>query len=392
MPLTNVSTLGFGRPCFDDEHETYRESFRRFLQRHVEPNLKQWEKDGYFPADLFREAGRAGLLCPGIPAEYGGGGGDVRHQVILHEEYCYLPGGASLESGLTTDFTSYCFLNNGTEEQRAQWLPRMASGEEIIEIAISEADAGSDVQGIKTHAVRDGDDYILNGHKMWITNGPLLTSLLVVARTPAPDGRRTFSMFIVPVNTKGVTHVGPTDLLLKNCSGVSEFFFDDVRIPARDLLGGVEGRGLAAAFAILTLGRICTSARAMATAELALALTLDYTKQRKAFGSRIIDFQNSQFQLAAAAADIAAGRALIDKLISSLPVGTVSDADAATAKYFTTEAEWRVLEICLQLYGGAGFSNDQPISKMWTLGRVHRIYGGTSEIMRTIIARSLIEE
>lgn len=390
MTQESIATLGFGREPFEPEHEAYRESFRRFLQRNVEPNLKQWEKDGYYPADLFREAGKAGLLCPGIPVEYGGGGGDERHQIILHEEHCYLPGGASLESGMTTDFSSYCFLNNGTEEQRQEWLPRMATGEEIIEIAFSEPDAGSDVQGTKTFAVRDGDDYVINGQKMWITNGPLLTSMLVLARTRSKEGRDTFSMFIVPVNTKGVTHSGPTDLLLKNCSGVSEFFFDDVRVPSRNLLGGVEGKGLYAAFSILTLGRVCTSARATSTSELALAMTLDYVKQRKAFGQRIIDFQNTQFQLATVKSDIDACRALTDTAIKALSAKTITDVQAATAKYFATEAQWRVLDTCLQLYGGAGFSNEQHISKMWALGRVYRVYGGTSEIMRDIIARSLM--
>lgn len=390
MDQNGLVTLGFGRTPFESEHDAYRESLRRFFQRNVEPNVKQWEKDGFFPAELFREAGSAGLLCPGMPEEYGGGGGDVRHQIVLHEEHCYSPAGASLESGLTTDFTAYCFLNNGTPEQCAEWLPKMASGEEIIEIAISEPDAGSDIQGTKTHAVRDGDDYVINGQKIWITNGPILTTLLVIAKTRADDGREAMSMFIVPADAKGITRSGPTDLLLKNCGGVSEFYFDDVRVPARDLLGGVEGKGMHAAYSILKIGRVATSSRAMATSELALAMTLDYVKQRKAFGQRIIDFQNTQFQLASAATDIAAGRALVDKAIQELADGTIPDIEAAKTKLFCSEAEWRVLEICLQLFGGAGFSNEHPISKMWTLGRVHRVYGGTSEIMRMMIARSMV--
>lgn len=390
--LQDRASMGFGRHCFDEEHEAYRDAFRKFLQRQVAPNLRQWERDGFFPAELFAEAGKSGLLCPGIPTEYGGGGGDLRHQVVLHEEYCYLPGGAALEAGLTTDFTSYCFLNNGTEDQRREWLPQMASGEQIIEIAMSEADAGSDVQGTKSYAVRDGDDYILDGRKMWISNGPILTSILVLAKTRGPDDRDSFSMFIVPVDTPGVTHIGPTELLLRSAGGVSEFYFDSVRLPAQSLLGGIEGKGLKAALSLMTLGRVCTSGRAMATSELALSLTIDYVKERKAFGQRVADFQNTQFQLATCYADLVAGRALTDSAIAKLAAGTLSDVDAASAKYFTTEAEWRILDTCLQMHGGTGFGNDHPLSKMWTLGRVHRVYGGTSEIMRAMIARQLLRD
>ncbi|UNK81055.1 acyl-CoA dehydrogenase family protein [Sphingopyxis granuli] len=392
MLKEKLAILGFDRAPFEAEHDAYRESLRRFFQQHAAPNLKLWEKDGFFPQSLFREAGKAGLLCPGIPAEYGGGGGDVRHHVIFHEEGGFTLGGAALETGMSTDITAYCLLNSGTEAQRQQWLPKIAAGEEIMEIAISEPDAGSDVQGIKAQAIRDGEDYILNGQKMWITNGPLLTTLLVVARTPETAGRDIFNMFLVPANAPGVTHVGPTELLIRSAGGVSEFFFDNVRIPKANLLGGVEGKGLAAAFSVLLIGRVCMAARSTATAELALQLTLDHVKERKAFNQRIIDFQNTQFQLAAAAAEIAACRALTDQAITGLYNGTLTDVEAAKAKYFTTEAEWRILDSCFQLFGGAAFSNDHPMSKIWTGGRAHRVFGGTSEIMRTIIARSLMKD
>jgi alkylation response protein AidB-like acyl-CoA dehydrogenase len=384
-----LANIGFGREPFDSEHEQFRETVRRFFQRQVAPNVRQWEKDGFFPAELFREAGKAGLLCSGMPVEYGGGGGDVRHHVILHEEHCFAPSGASLESGLTTDISTYCVFNTGTEEQKKEWIPSIAAGETIIEIGLSEAGAGSDVQGIKTSATRDGGDYIINGHKMWVSNGPILTTLLLLAKTRSADGRDSFSMFIVPMDMKGVTRSKPTDLLLKNCGGVCEVYFDNVRVPARNILGGVEGRGLKAALSMLTTGRVVTSARAMATSELALALTLDFVKQRQAFGQRVFDFQNTQFKLASVATEIAAGRALTDYTIKRLVAGTCDDVSAAKAKLFTSEAEGRILDECLQLHGGAGFSNEQPISKMYTLGRVHRVYGGTSEVMRSIIGRSM---
>lgn len=385
----DISTLGFGRDVFEDEHEAFRETARRFFQREVRPNLKQWEKDGFFPADLFREASKIGLLCPGVPEEYGGAGGDVRYHVIVHEEHCYTPFAVSLESGVTTDISTYCILQCGTEEQKKEWIPSIAAGETICEIGISEADAGSDVQGIKTHAVRDGDDYIINGQKMWLSNGPILTMVLLAAKTKDSEGRDRISMFMVPTDLEGVTVTPAMDLMLKNCGGVSELYLDNVRIPARFLLGGVEGRGLAAAFSMLTLGRVVTSARATATSELTIAMTLEYVKERKAFGKRIFDFQNTQFKLAGAVAETAAARAMTDSAIKKLAEGRCDDVEAVKTKLFTTEAEWRTLDECLQLYGGSGFSNDQAISKMYTLGRVHRVYGGTSEIMREIISRSL---
>jgi len=384
----NIATLGFGRDVFEPEHEAFRETARRFMREKVEPNVREWEKDGFFPAELFREAGRAGLLCAAIPPEYGGGGGDKRHHLILHEEHAYTPAANSLEGGLLTDFVSFALHDWGTEEQRKQWLPFFAEGHGIAEIGLSEPAAGSDAQGIKTYARRDGDDWIINGQKAWITNGPIMTVLFCVARTkPAgePDG---LTIFIVPMNAKGVSRQ-TTDLMVKSCGGVGEIFLDDVRVPKENVLGGVEGRGLKIALDLINVGRVCTGARAVAASEVALELTTEYTKERKAFGQAIFDFQNTQFQLASVATEIAAGRAFVDRAIDQMAKGTLSNADAAKLRLFCSEAEGRIMDICLQLHGGIGYSNEHIISKLYNLARVHRIYGGTSEIMRTIIARSL---
>lgn len=390
MSSSDHSELGYQRPVFSAEHEAFRSTVRRFFQKEVEPNVRQWQQDGFYPAALFRKAGDAGILCAGIPAEYGGGGGDVLHHLILHEEHGFSTAGASLEAGLSTDLTAYVLLNAGTEEQKREWLPKFASGEGIAEVGLSEPSAGSDARGIKTVAKRVGDDYVINGSKMWMSNGPIMSVLFLVAKTEPREGRDQYSMFIVPIKgTPGVTVSKPTELMLKSCGGVAEVFFDNVRIPARNLLGGVEGRGLTAGLGAITLGRMATAARCLAACELALKTTTEYTKNRKAFDQRIFDFQNTQFKLASMKTEIAVGRAFIDEYLKRLAADRLDQVESAMAKLWASELEGRVMDECLQLHGGVGFSDEFPISKMYAFARVHRIYVGTSEIMRTIIARSM---
>ncbi|ATE64642.1 acyl-CoA dehydrogenase family protein [Rhizorhabdus dicambivorans] len=388
MAQSGLATLGFGRDVFEPEHDAFRETMRRFIQREVEPNVRRWEEEGFFPADLFRKAGEAGVLCAGIPAEYGGMGGDVRHHIVMNEELAYSPLAAALEGSLSIDFSSYAILNDGTEEQRREWLPRFARGETIAEIALSEPGAGSDAGAIKTSARRDGGDYIINGQKSWITNGPILTMALVVCRTKTEGDTDGYSMFLVPTDTPGVT-IRETDLMMKSCGGVAEMFLEDVRIPAGNLLGGVEGNGLRSALKLIGLGRVMMASKAIAACEAALEITRDYVHTRRAFGQAIDQFQNTQFKLASISTEIAAGRALADQSIRRYAEGRLSVADGARAKLFCTEVEGRVMDECLQLHGGAGFTNEYPISKMYLLARAHRIYGGTSEIMRDIIYRSM---
>lgn len=390
MSNSGHTELGLNRPVFTEEHEAFRATVRRFFQKEIEPSVRKWQQDGFYPADLFRKAGEAGILCAGIPTEYGGGGGDVLHHLILHEEHGFSPAGASMEAGLATDLTAYVLLNGGTEAQKREWLPKFASGEGIAEVGLSEPSAGSDARGIKTFAKRDGDDYIINGSKMWMSNGPIMTVLFVVTKTEPRDDRDQFSMFIVPIKgTKGVTVSKPTELMLKSCGGVADIFFDNVRIPAANLLGGVEGQGLSAGLGAITLGRMATAARCVAACELALKMTTEYTKNRKAFGQRVFDFQNTQFKLASMKTEIAVARAFVDDYLKRLAEDRLGQVESAMAKLWTSELEGRVMDECLQLHGGVGFSDEFPISKMYAFARVHRIYVGTSEIMRTIIARSL---
>jgi alkylation response protein AidB-like acyl-CoA dehydrogenase len=386
-----AALLGYGREIFQDHHEAFRTTTRRFFQSEVEPNIRQWQKDGFFPAELFRKAGQAGLLCAGIPEEYGGGGGDFLHHAIFYEEHGYSPAGAALEGGLCTDTAAYVMMLGGTEAQRREWLPRFATGEVISEVGVTEGHSGSDVRSIRTNARRDGGDYVLNGSKMWMTNGPIMTMLVVAARTEADATHKGgICMFIVPVKgTKGLTVSKPTELMMKSAGGVAEVFFEDVRIPAANLLGGDEGRGMAAALGTITTARLATAARMLAACDLAFKITVDFVRERKAFGQAIFDFQNTQFKLAQMKTEIAVGRAFLDRLLLRNAGGKCDPVESSMAKLWVSELEGRVMDECVQLHGGAGFSDEYAISKMYALARVHRIYLGTSEIQRLTIARSI---
>lgn len=389
MAVGKIDSLGFNRGVYRDDHDAFRETIRKFIRSEIEPNIRQWEKDGHFPAELFKAAARAGLLAPGIPEDYGGGGGDVLHGVILHEELGYSVAGASLGAGLGTEMIpTYLLYDCGTEQQKRDWLPIFTRGDGIAEVGVTEAGAGSDTWGITTHARPDGDDYIINGQKMWMSNGPILTHLFLVCKTQT-KGRDSTTMFILPLDTEGVSRSSPTDLMAKGCGGVCEVFFDDVRVSAQNILGGEEGSGLKHAFSSVTLARVQNAARAVAASELALELTLDYVKNRRAFGQAVYEFQNTQFKLASVATEIAAARAFVDAGLQKMLGDTLDQVEAAKLKLFCSEMEGRVMDECLQLHGGVGFSNEYPISQMYSHARAHRIYLGTSEIMRLIIGRSL---
>ena len=385
----DMTSLGYGREVFRADHDAHRETTRRFFQRDIEPNVADWERDGLFPAELFRQAGRLGLLCSSISEEYGGAGGDILHHIVLHEEHGYSVAGASLEAGLTTDVTATIVYEGGTDQQRRDWLPGFASGDVIAEVALTEPGAGSDAKAIKTFARRDGEDYVIRGQKAWVSNGPILSLLLLVAQLAEDGGRSRTGLFLLPMDLPGISRSKPSELMMKSCGGTCEVFLDDVRVPARLLLGEREGLGLRHALAGIDLGRVGAAVRAVAACELALSLTVDYTKGRKAFGQTIFDFQNSQFKLATLATEIAAARAFADAVLGKMLAKTATTLDTAKLKLFCTELEGRVMDECVQLHGAAGYSNEYSISKMYAFARVHRIYIGTSEILRSIIGRSL---
>jgi acyl-CoA dehydrogenase len=374
---------------FSDEHRQFRDTVRRFFQREIEPNVRQWERDGIFPRDLFRRAGAAGILQAGIPTEYGGGGGDFLHHVILHEEHGYSVAGASMGGGLGIDGSGYVIYSGGTEEQKREWLPRYASGEVIAEACFTEPQSGSDVAGFRTYARKDGSDYVINGHKIWITNGTLCTMLLVVCKTDPQGGASGMSLFLVDADTKGVSRSRPIETLHKGCANEAEFFFEDVRVPAQRLLGGREGGGFKQVMSVLNDMRIAEGARYLAAAERAFDLTLEYVKDRKAFGQRIFDFQNTQFRLAEMKTELTVGRAFLEGLLRKIKNNSLTAVDSSMAKLWLSELEFRVADQCLQFFGGMGYAHETPISQIWTHARAHRILLGTSEIHRLAVGRSL---
>jgi long-chain-acyl-CoA dehydrogenase len=377
------------REIFSDDHNEFRTTVRRFFRKEVEPHFRDWEKVGTFPAEIFRKAGEAGILQAGMPTEYGGGGGDFLHHVILHEEMGYSIAGASMGGGLGIDGSSYLIYAGGTEAQKREWLPRYASGETIAEACFTEPQSGSDVAGFRTTARRDGDSYVINGNKIWITNGNLCTMVPVVAKTDAQAGKGAMSVFLVDVDTKGVSRGKPIETLHRGCANEAEFFFEDARIPTDRLLGGQEGGGFKQVMGIFNDMRVAEGARYLAASELAFALTLEYVRNRRAFGQRILDFQNTQFRLAELKTELAVGRAFIDRTLAKIPRGTLSAVDASMAKMWLSELEFRVADTCLQLHGGMGYAHASPISQIWTHARVHRILLGTSEIHRVLIGKSL---
>jgi alkylation response protein AidB-like acyl-CoA dehydrogenase len=377
------------RPLLTESHRQFRDTVARFFRDEVEPHVKEWEKVGTFPADLFRTAAKYGLLQAGMPAEYGGMGGDFLHHTILHEGHGFSIGGASIGNGICTDGTSYIILAGGTEEQKKEWIPRFASGEAISEAAFTEPQSGSDVAGTRTFAKRDGSDYVINGSKIWITNGSICTVFPVIARTENSDGTSSISCLIVDADMPGVTVGKPIETAHRGCSIETEVFFEDVRVPADRLLGGTEGGGFRQAMGVINNMRVTEAARFTAAAELAFDLTVDYVKNRRAFGQSIFDFQNTQFQLADMKAELLMLRTYIDACLAKTLDGTLTPTESSVCKLMASETEFKVMDRCLQLHGGMGYANEMTISKLWSLSRVHRIFLGTSEIHRMVIGRSI---
>jgi long-chain-acyl-CoA dehydrogenase len=377
------------RGLFTEEHHAFRETVRRFYEREVEPNIAAWEERGIFDRDLFRKAGAAGLLCAGIPEEYGGGGGDLLHHVICYEEHGYSIAGASLGEGIDTDTSAYMILAAGTEEQKRYWLPKYATGEVVAEGAFTEPHSGSDVTSIRTTAVRDGDSYIINGAKTWITNANHLDMCLLLARTEAPGEAPQFSLFLVDMNLPGVSRGRPLQTLHRGCGNLGELFFDNVRVPADQLVGGKPGIALKQVGGALNIGRLAMSARIIASSELALRMTIDFVKERHAFGQRVFDFQNTQFTLAELQTQVEAGRAFVDKCLAKAVRGELTPADASMAKLWASEMEFRLLDMCIQLHGATGLSHEHPLSKMFTAARTHRMLMGTSEMQRMTVVKGL---
>jgi acyl-CoA dehydrogenase len=374
---------------YSPEHEQFRETVRRYFKDSIEPRVKEWEESGGVTRELFTEAAKYGILAAGIPEEYGGGGGDFLHHAIVHEEHGYTPVGAQIGGGLGIDGSTYLFLYAGTEEQKKEWLPRYASGEVIAEVCFTEPHSGSDLGDVRSHARRDGSDYIINAHKMWITNGAICTHLPVFVKIEQSDGSFGQGILMVDADAPGVTVSKPIQTLHRSAGVESEVWMSDVRVPAERLLGGKERGALRDAVRVLIDQRLAESARYLAAAELGFDMTVEYVKNRRAFGQSIFDFQNTQFKLAEMLTQLKVLRPFVDECLKKTLDGSLTNVESSMAKLATSEAEFKILDDCLQLHGGMGFAHEMPISQMWTFSRIHRVLLGTSEIHRVGIARSL---
>jgi alkylation response protein AidB-like acyl-CoA dehydrogenase len=381
------------QPFYGPDHEQFRQTVRAFVRGQVVPRLEEWEEQRVIDRGTWREMGRLGLLGLRTPEQYGGGGTpDYRFRCVVHEELAAV-GAAALSSGtsINEDIVSSYLIELGTEEQKKQWLPAMAAGEVVASIAMSEPGAGSDLRGIRTTARRDGDRWVVSGSKTYITNGGSSDVVLVACRTGEHNGRGVFSLILVPAGATGFTRGRALKKLGLHAQDTAELFFDDVAVPLSNLVG-VEGRGLHHLMDRLPLERLAIGWRGLAAAEAALAWTLDFVQARSAFGQRIIDFQNTRFRLAELATEIDVTRAFAEKLVVAYDDGTLDAVTAAKLKWWATELQVRVADSCLQLHGGAGYMSEFPIARAFADGRVQTIVGGTTEIMKEIIGRSLAEQ
>ncbi|RMH41709.1 MAG: acyl-CoA dehydrogenase [Deltaproteobacteria bacterium] len=377
------------RTLFSEEHELFREAFRTFVDREVVPNQARWMRDGMVDRDAWRKAGEGGFLCTWLEEEYGGPGGDFLHAVVVMEEMAY-----AYDSGfalaLHSDVVVPYIYKFGSEEQKRRWLPGCARGEFVTAIAMTEPGTGSDLANIRTTAVRDGDHYVLNGSKTFISNGILCDLCIVVARTnpDADDKHRGLSLFVVEADRPGFVKGKKLAKIGLAAQDTAELAFEDCRVPAANRLGE-EGDGFGQLMQNLQQERLVVAIGSQAAAEKVLADTIDYTRQRHAFGRPISKFQNTQFKLAECATQVEVGRAFLDKLIEQHAAGAYLVKECSMAKLWHTEMAQRVIDECLQLFGGYGYMLEYPVSRAYVDARVQRIYAGTNEIMKLIIARQL---
>jgi len=374
----------------NEELELFRDTVRKFLADQVEPHYEKWEKAGIFPKELYLQLGEAGLLCVDQPEEYGGIGAPFEFSCVIIEEVARM-GFLALASNLTvhSDIAAPYILHLGTEAQKKKYLPKMASGECIGAIGMTEPGAGSDLQGMKTSATADGDDFILNGSKTFITNGQHAGVVVLAAKTDPKAGAKGTTLFTLDTSLPGFKRGRNLDKVGMHSADTSELFFDNVRVSKDDVLGRLGG-GFGHLIDELPRERLALAVSAVAHAQGALDKTVEYVTTRKAFGQPVASFQNTRFELAKAKTDIEVHRAYLEKCTQLYADGKMDPPTAAMIKLATTEMEGRVTDACLQLFGGYGYMTEYPISRYWADARIQRIYGGTSEIMKEVIARSLV--
>lgn len=375
------------RKIFDEEHVMFRDSVRSFMQNEIGPNSERWHEQGIVDRDAFRKAGDMGLLLMWADEKYGGAGvSDFRYEQILIEENAWY-GDAGFFMTLHNRLVAPYIGELGTDEQKERWLPKCISGEYILAIAMSEPGAGSDVAGMRTRAEDKGDHYLLNGSKTYISNG-INADLVIVAAKTDPDSTHGLSLFVVEGGMEGFERGRNLKKMGLKSQDTAELFFNNVRVPKENLLGEFN-RGFYHLMHFLAEERLLGAAQYLSAADAALAITMDYVSERKAFGQRVADFQNTRFKLADMRTEIDVAQAFVDQCVLEHNAGELSADTAAKAKLFCSELEGRVLDECVQLHGGAGYMEEYPICRMYLNARVSRIYAGSSEIMREIIARSM---
>lgn len=382
------ATDNFRSPWMDADLESYRDTVRRFVAEEVTPHQERWANQQQVDRRVWDRAGELGLLLADIPEEYGGAGGSFAHVAILMEELAYA---GDYAFGISVhQISAHYILHKGTEAQKRKYLPQMAAGKMIGAIAMTEPGAGSDLQGVRTRAERKDGEYVIHGSKIFISNGAMADLIVVVAKTDAAAGSKGVSLLLLETQGAAGFQVGRIlDKLGQKGADTSELFFDNVRVSADNLLGGVEGQGFYQLMNELPYERTLCAVSAIASTEAALRMTLDYTRQRKAFGKTLFDLQNTRFKLAEVKTQATVGRTFVDTCIERLIAGTMDADTAAMAKLWTTETLGKAVDECLQLFGGYGYMLEYPIARLYADARVQRIYGGASEIMKEIIARSL---
>jgi len=374
-----------------EELALFRENVKRFVEEQVLPEYEQWEKDEIFPRSLWNRLGEQGLLAVDIPESFGGFGTDFQYSMVIQEEFaranCGAVGGPM---AVHSDIVAHYILNHGTQEQKQHYLPKMATGECVGAVAMTEPGAGSDLQGVRTSAKRDGDDYVINGSKTFITNGQHCDLVIVVARTNLEvPGSRGTTLFMVDTTTPGFQRGRNLEKIGLHASDTSELFFEDVRVPASAILGELD-KGFAVLMGELQRERLALAIAGVAAAEGVLADTVEYVKARKAFGAPIAELQNTKFKLAEVATDIRIHRSFVEECKQLIMRGELDAATASMAKVSCTEMQGRVADTCLQLFGGYGYMREYGVSRAYVDARVQRIYGGTSEIMKELISRSVL--
>lgn len=388
--MNAADVLNFPKPDWmDEEVSLVSDMAQRFMENEIAPHYDDYEKNEIVPRERWELAGANGLLCAAVPEEYGGAGGTYAHEAAIIEAIGHngVDGfGIALHSAIVAPY----ILHYGSEEQKQRWLPRLASGELIGAIAMTEPGAGSDLQGVKTSAVKDGNQYLINGSKTFITNGQNANLIIIVAKTDPDQGAKGTSLIVIETDeVEGFERGRNLDKIGLKANDTSELFFNDMKVPTSNLLGTEEGQGFFQLMNELPQERLIIANQAMGAIERALALTIEYVKERKAFGKAVIEFQNTQFKLAELKSEATMAKAFVTHCVSCHLQGKLDTATASMAKYLLSDLQGKVMDECLQLFGGYGFMNEYPIARMFRDARVQRIYGGTNEIMKLLIARTL---